>query len=67
MNIPGGIETGETWNAPAQSVSIEYAKHGAAAIVFFVAEACPSGRKPWKADVVQIRKQAWNTAVKVGG
>jgi hypothetical protein len=63
MNISAGIETGATWDAPAQSVSTDYAKQGATAIAFFVAEAYPSGGKPWKADLVQIRRQAGSIAV----
>jgi hypothetical protein len=64
MNIPVGIGTGATWDAPPQSVSPEYAKQGATAIAFFVAEAYPLGGRPWKADLIQIRQQARNIAVK---
>jgi hypothetical protein len=64
MNIFAGIQIGATWDAPAQSVSPEYAKQGATAIAFFVAEAYPSGGKPWKADLVQIRRQARSIALK---
>jgi len=67
MNIPAGIETGAIWDTPPQSVSPEYAKRGAAAIAFFVAEAYPSGGKPWKADLVQIRRQARTFAVEADG
>ncbi|MGA2980353.1 MAG: hypothetical protein ABSD76_12255 [Terriglobales bacterium] len=65
MNIPAGIETGTTWNAPAQEVSSEYAKQRATAIAFFVAEAYPSSGRPWKADLVQIGQQAENIASKL--
>jgi hypothetical protein len=65
MNIFAGIQIGATWDAPAQSVSPEYAKQGATAIAFFVAEAYPSGGKPWKADLVQIRRQAGSIALKL--
>jgi hypothetical protein len=64
MNISAGIEPGATWQAPAQSVSPEYANQRAMAIAFFVAEAFPSGGKPWKADLIQIRQQARNIAAK---
>ncbi len=63
MNIPAGIERGATWDAPAQSVDPEYAKHGATAIAFFVAEAFPPDREPWKADLVQIRQRAVSIAL----
>ena len=63
MNISAGIEAGATWVAPAQSVSPEYARQGAMAIAFFVAEAYPSGGKPWKADLVQMRQQAGRIAL----
>jgi len=62
MNIPAGIEPGAKWEAPAQSVSPKYAKQKAAAIAFFVAEAYPLGGEPWKADLVQIRRQAVSIA-----
>jgi hypothetical protein len=39
MNVPAGIGAGATWDVPPQSVSPEYARQGAAAIAFFVAEA----------------------------
>ena len=58
MNVSAGIEPGAVWDTPPQSVSPEFGKEGATAIVFFVAEAYPSGEKPWKADLVQTRKQA---------
>jgi hypothetical protein len=64
MNIPVGIGTGATWDAPPQSVSPEYAKQGATAIAFFVAEAYPLDGTPWKADLIQIRQQARDIAVK---
>jgi hypothetical protein len=65
MNIPAGIETGATWDAPAQEVSSEYAKRGATAIAFFVAEAYPSDGRPWKADLGEIRQQAESIASKI--
>jgi len=64
MNISAGIESGATWDAPAQSVDFEYVEQGAAAIAFFVAEAFPSGSEPWKADLVQVRQQAVSLALK---
>jgi len=63
MNISTGIQIGATWDAPAQLVSPEYAKQGATAIAFFVAEAYPSGGKPWKADLAQVRQQAESIAL----
>src|SRR4029077_6937491 len=62
MNISAGIKIGATWDAPAQSVSPDYTKQGATAIAFFVAEADPARGKPWKADLVQIRRLAGSIA-----
>jgi hypothetical protein len=62
VNLPACIKPGSTWDAPAQSVSPEYTKQGAAAVAFFVAEVYPSTGEPWKADLIQMRQQARSVA-----
>jgi len=63
LNLPAGIEPGETWDAPGQSVSPDHAREGASAVAFFVAEVYLSGEQPWKEDIAQVRKKARRAAV----
>ncbi len=63
ISLSAEVETGATWDAPAQSVNPEYARQGAKIVALFVAEAYPSGGKPWKADLVQMRQKAGSMAL----
>jgi hypothetical protein len=64
VDLPSGVSPGATVDVPAQGVSIDYAKEGAMAVVFFVADVRTPAQSPatesnvWKASLEKCEEQA---------
>lgn len=58
IDVPAGIRPGEIANVPAQTVSLDFAKEGGSAVVFFVTDVYSAGGPTWKPDLDKIEQKA---------
>lgn len=58
VDVPTGLEPGQTTEVPAQGVDPRFASGGATAVVFFVAEVRMTPGTMWKPELSEVERDA---------